>query len=481
MCCKSSSHRGCTFRVSAGALLTMAWLATTSVTQAHAPGPEGPPGSVSSANESARSEPSSVTTPSEEPTAPTPPLPQAATSAESEALRPPVSDPATKLLMKAMGWEESPVQVYGWIQNSFTGNANGTPRNLSNVTVFPNRLANQWQGNQYYVIVENLLEQSEEINLGFRFDTLFGNDWEFTKDLGLFDNTFKTNSFAGLDFPQIYGSVHLPWLTENGIDVKGGRFYSPGGFESPMAIYRPGLSVSNLFNYTVFTYFGMLSTIHWNDRVDFYFGQVNGPNRWLDASYVWNTLVGFKWTSLDGRTTITDYFRVGPDQLPYFPRADAQFPVEGFPPPPFMAGKRNVGYTHRPRYFHTFMLGRQWVENLNEVVECDFAIDINSPGFGPNGTPHNTYIVGLVHWLLYDFNPKLMGFWRSEVFSDPYGAATGLADTYYETTVGLRYEPKPWLWIRPEARYDWVEKGHPYADGTRSSQLTLAFDVIFLW
>ena len=173
---------------------------------------------------------------------------------ESEARKPRASDPASKLLMEALGRKDSPVQVYGWIQNSFTGNADGTPRNLSNVTVFPNHLANQWQGNQYYIILENAIEQSDEINLGFRFDTLFGNDWQFTKDIGLFDNAFKTNSFAGLDFPQIYGEMHLPFLTEKGIDIKGGRFYSPAGYESPMAIYRPGLSVPNIFNYTVFTY-----------------------------------------------------------------------------------------------------------------------------------------------------------------------------------------------------------------------------------
>ena len=101
-------------------------------------------------------------------------------------------DPATKLMMKALGCEESPIQLYGWIENSFSGNTNGTPRGLSNVTVFPNRLANQWQGNQYYAVLENVLEQSDEINLGFRFDTLFGNDWEFTRDIGLFNNAFIT-------------------------------------------------------------------------------------------------------------------------------------------------------------------------------------------------------------------------------------------------------------------------------------------------
>ena len=115
------------------------------------------------------------------------------------------------------------------------------------------------------------------------------------------------------------------------------------------------------------------------------------------------------------------------------------------------------------------MINHQWSDQLAEVFEADFAVDVDSPGFGIDGTPKTTSIFGFVHWFLYDFNPKVMGFWRSEIFSDPNGAATGLADTYYEITVGCRYKAKPWLWIRPEARYDWVQLSHPYADGTRWS------------
>ena len=463
--------------------VSVAWLSINPSVLAQPPTSEVSTISVATAPSAAQTQPPSDATTCQELAAEHPAQPQESTENknESEARKPRASDPATKLLMEALGRKDSPVQVYGWIQNSFTGNTDGTPRNLSNVTVFPNRLANQWQGNQYYIILENAIEQTDQINLGFRFDTLFGNDWEFTKDIGLFDNAFKTNSFVGLDFPQIYGEMHLPFVTENGIDVKGGRFYSPAGYESPMAIYRPALSVSNIFNYTVFTYVGMLTTIHWNDQIDLYAGTVNGPNRWIDKSYVWETLAGLKWTSMTGKTTITDFFRVGPAQFPYFPRADAQFPIPGFPPPPFRAGQRNVGYTHRPRYYHSLMINHQWSNQLAEVFEADFVVDVDSPGFGIDGTPKTTSIFGFVHWFLYDFNPKVMGFWRSEIFSDPNGAATGLADTYYEITVGCRYKAKPWLWIRPEARYDWVQSSHPYADGTRWSQLTLAFDVILLW
>ena len=38
----------------------------------------------------------------------------------------------------------------------------------------------------------------------------------------------------------------------------------------------------------------------------------------------------------------------------------------------------------------------------------------------------------------------------------PEGAATGVAGLYNEMTLGLIYKPKPWLWFRPEARYDWT-------------------------
>ena len=45
------------------------------------------------------------------------------------------------------------------------------------------------------------------------------------------------------------------------------------------------------------------------------------------------------------------------------------------------------------------------------------------------------------------------------VVSPPKAAAparTGTAANYAEFTLGAIYKPKPYLWIRPEARYDWI-------------------------
>jgi hypothetical protein len=72
-------------------------------------------------------------------------------AADEEAQKP---KDETKRLMKALGLEGSLCQFSGWIRNSFPGNTNGTPKNRLNYSVFPNRRANDWQGNQYDFIIE---------------------------------------------------------------------------------------------------------------------------------------------------------------------------------------------------------------------------------------------------------------------------------------------------------------------------------------
>ena len=39
--------------------------------------------------------------------------------------------------MNALGRADAPVKVYGWIQNSYTGNTNGRPRTASTSASIP--------------------------------------------------------------------------------------------------------------------------------------------------------------------------------------------------------------------------------------------------------------------------------------------------------------------------------------------------------
>src|SRR5262249_2768955 len=130
------------------------------------------------------------------------------------------------LLIKALGLEDSPVGVFGWLQGSYTGNQ-FHPRNGQNFGVTPNMFANKWLFQQLYFAVEKRIGpgESDESQLGFRVDSLGGSDFSQFPMVGLFDPVLRSKYF-GYDPVQFYGEVHLPWLTEGGVDVKGGRFYS---------------------------------------------------------------------------------------------------------------------------------------------------------------------------------------------------------------------------------------------------------------
>ena len=405
----------------------------------------------------------------------------------------------TKLLMNALGLEEAKTKVYGWIQNSFTGNANGTPKNDLNFGVNPNFEANRWMGNQYYLIIERPLEQNDRINFGFRVDNLFGNDWQFNHMRGLFEHSFRLNHFLGYDPAQFYAEVHLPWLTKGGIDVKGGRFYTILGYEVVPATGRPLLSVPIMFNYgQPFTHTGMLSTLHLTDRVNLYNGTVNGYDRWVNATYKWNYIGGFTWTSKDTKGALAVSYIWGPNQYPRFlSGTNQQVFLLGNTIPPHEDGRRDLGYGSNNRISFTEVFTYKWTDKLTQVVESDQSFENNIPGSGgvalpgglfQGGNDRNDSWYSFGNWFLYNFcnsadksYSKLTGVWRSEVFRDDGGQRLGFRDTLYEMTLGMIYKPKPYIWVRPEIRYDWAQFTHPYNDGTRNSQLTLAVDAILLY
>jgi hypothetical protein len=401
----------------------------------------------------------------------------------------------TKLLMNALGMDDSPVKIYGWIQNSFTGNTNGTPKNDLNFGVNPNYQANRWMGNQYYLIIENPLEQNDRVNFGFRVDNLFGNDWVFNHMRGLFENSFQLNHFAGYDPAQIYGEVHLPILTKGGLDVKGGRFYTILGYEVVPATGRPLLSVPYMFNYgQPFTHLGVISTLHVTDRINWINSTVNGYDRWFDETYKWNYLGGFTWTSKNGKANLAISYIFGPNQYTRFLQPNTQIVLLGNTLPPYLAGRRNPGYGSNWRTSFTNVLSYNWTDKLTQVIENDDSFENNIPGSGVAGTNRNDSWYSLGNWFLYKFTDKLTGVWRSEIFHDQGGQrlqtlAVGVpnltpgerADTVYEMTLGLIWKPKPFIWVRPEARYDWSQFIPLYNDNTRKSQLTLAIDAILLF
>jgi hypothetical protein len=412
-----------------------------------------------------------------------PNFPVPTTSAVRREMRDPqYLDETSYVLARALGIQDTSWRALGWIQNSFTGNP-GVPNGAANFGVNPNHLANQWMGNQYYFILGRRVQPTDTINFGFRLDLLFGNDWQFNHMHGLFDSAFHLNSFLGFDPANFYATVHLPILTERGMDIRGGRFYTIAGYEGVPAISRPLLSVPYMFNYgQPFTHFGMLSILHLSDNLDLFNGAINGWDRWVDQNYRWGYIGGLSYTSDDAR----DHFALtgiwGPNQFPRFLPANTQLFPAGYVNIPSLAGLPNPGYDRNDRSLLTWVYSHHWTEKLVQTIETDQGWERKIPGLasgGLNYAPRSDEWYSFGNWFLYSVNDSLTGVWRSEWFRDVAGSRTGFAGNFYEITLGMVIKPKPWISIRPEVRFDWSQFCHPFDNGTKSQQLTLGTDVIF--
>ena len=388
------------------------------------------------------------------------------------------------LLMHALGRDESPIRMFGWVQGSLTANPR-LSNDGQNFGVNPNNLANAWTFQQIYLVLEKRADQGDRADYGFRVDNLFGNDWQNFHNVGFLDHAFRPDQF-GWNPVQMYGEVHLPWLTRGGLEIKGGRFYALPGYEDGMAPARPLLSTGYLFSYShPFTHLGMMTTWHVTDRLNLFNGAVNGWDRWANQNDKWGYAGGLSWDSMDDRTNVTLTANLGPDQISRDPA------TEGGPPPPpslraaaarpYVNGQRPLGYGGKETGLFTQVVVHEWTDRLSTIAEADEAFQDAVPGLGPRGGPRNASWYGLSGWTLYELTDTLTGVARAEVFRDNNGVRTGFADTFYESTLGLIDKPRPWLWLRPEVRYDWSQKSHPYDDGRHRSQFTFGFDVLLLF
>ena len=127
------------------------------------------------------------------------------------------------------------------------------------------------------------------------------------------------------------------------------------------------------------------------------------------------------------------------------------------------------------------ILIHEFTDKLTLVLENDDGFEKNIPGFGQGGTSADGIWYGFGMWWLYAFNENWTGVWRADMLRDVNGIRTGYDNTFFETTLGAIWKPKPWFWVRPEIRYDWTSGSPVYDNGTRWNQLTFGFDFIFLF
>lgn len=368
-------------------------------------------------------------------------------------------------------------KLYGWLQQGFTANFD-SPHDRVNFGTNFNWRANDYRLNQFYLVYENTLEHDDKPNVGYRVDFVAGHDSPFLVSNGLFSaftgfdrtsgfgvagpNSFRQMNRVGIDLPQFFLETHLPSLiTDKGIDIRVGRFYTLMGRE----VY-PGKdtdfysrTLENIVG-TPYTHTGILATVHATDTLDVVAGVVRGWDVFEDNNNSPSYHGAFVWNSCDKRYNWTTAWITGPEQP-----------------------GNNGNYRTVVTSYLTVLFGSQ--NQWRIATGGLYGVEANAAHDSATGKRYDAQWYDYSAHLFYTVDPRLTLGLRGEWFRDDDGARTaefnrpGFAASFYDVTLGLTYKPFQNLRIRPELRFDWTPDARPFNDQRDRFQITAAVDMIW--
>jgi hypothetical protein len=367
--------------------------------------------------------------------------------------------------------------VGGWANAGVTYNAEDPKDKFNGPVTFGDR-DSEFQLNQLNLFIQRAVAtEGDKVSIGGRFDIMFGTDSIFTQAYGVpsFDvNSGKpltrsdwdlnmlndnSNRFYDLALPQAYLEAYLP--IGNGLNIKAGHFYTPIGFETVPAPDNFFYSHAYTMQYgEPFTHTGFLGNYAVNSNWSFMAGAITGSatggwdGGWDKQLGNWAGIGGATWTSTDKGTSANITGTYGDTSE----KSDAAWSMYSIVLKHNITDKFHMMLQHDHGFADKVLLG-----GVNKDAEW----------------------YGINTHFYYDVKDNLTVGIRGEWFRDPNGfrvcspgrvsaatdnsgvsyAAAGnylsscAPATYYEVTFGLNWKPLPWLNIRPNVRYDWVNAG----------------------
>ena len=175
--------------------------------------------------------------------------------------------------------------------------------------------------------MERIYDPTKPFDIGGRFDLLYGSDARFTKntfpgghDYAILENVGEGKGANWLDFTQAYGQLWFKTAQDSGLEVLGGKFYSPVGYEATDAAFSPMYSHSYLANFAVPTaHTGVKLNYVWNPQISTYFAVVTGWDTFDDNNDAPSYIVGGAWNSCTkcgqkSKDALTVNFITGPEK-----------------------------------------------------------------------------------------------------------------------------------------------------------------------
>ena len=377
------------------------------------------------------------------------------------------------------------INIYGFVQGGFTTDFR---TNTNNFIFGANYNHNDTSPmlNQAYITIEKALDHEKKKDMfhwGGRVDFYTGHDTPDLENisLGLFENftgnRLNVNTpypntpppFAsafpcpwefGISMPQFYLDAHLPVLTDRGVDLRVGRFYTLMGAELNDATRTDFYSHSYEFYFNAYTHTGAMVNLHVADTIESYHGWVRGWDTvFTDYNDTGAYHGGLTWTACDKRKSLALTWMTGPE-------------------PTFVSINQNQLWRTTLTSYLTLKFGacEQWrlVTGGHMSWQPGASANVNA-----GGVQEAAEWYGYNNYLFYTVSPKLILGSRSEWYRDDDGFRTGFPTSILAQTLNFTYKPYQNLRIRPEARYDYATQASPFNAGTRRDQFVLGFDVIY--
>ena len=382
--------------------------------------------------------------------------------------------PAEEAAQAQMVEPEKPrsrIAIYGWVESSVTGNPAGPNDHQNFGRLFDDR-SNEIVMNQAVLTAERALEPKAGFDWGFKLQLLFGTDARYIHSLGMRADTTGDGLYQA-DIPEAFLSLHLPVLTEEGVEVKLGKFISLEGAETvdprPNAFY----SHTYMFNFGIpANHTGVLFTLHTNSWLDLMAGVTRGVNTSLDDNNERPAFHGgFGLNFYEGKVVVLAATHVGPET----------------------SDDRQI------RCLNDITTTWKISDRFTSITDINYAHD--------EGAEADAY--GVAQYLVYAINDRVSAGIRGEIwrddkgfyvaqFADPDDALRALGGeptidprtvgggrtTYGALTIGLNIKtpvPKPFtgLTIRPELRVDHsFSDTQPFNDSSDDTMFTAALDFI---
>lgn len=375
------------------------------------------------------------------------------------------------------GWS-STIKLSAQFDAGIAGNPAGPDDGLNFGHLFTDR-ANQLQLNQVLLTAQRPTDpKATGYDAGFKFQFLYGSDARYVHYVGELDHV--TDDRYQFSIIEANLALHLPWLTEGGIDAKLGQYATPLGFETIDPSTNPFYSHSYIFNFGLpFTHTGALTITHVNPVLDVYLGIDSGVNTTLGGDAGDNNrapagLGGVNLTLLGGNLTLLALTHIGPENPSRIvPDADSH-----------MRYLNDVAITYKPSAKLSFTTELNYIrddffraEGYGAAQYASYALSdtLTLNGRAEVWRDNRGFFVGAF--------PRNLDFINAQE-GRPATVISAPPTTYGEFTVGVTYKPGvpapiTNLMLRPEIRYDRsLNDTHPFNAGKDRGAVTLAGDVI---